>query len=98
MADLVRDASDSLDKICKRLDTPLKGLGDYEDVAKYYHYDVYTVQSRFRTYPDGSSKALILSIMAENPGVTVESFAKVVIKQTRREDVARLLREFDRKG
>ena len=95
LEDLVNDASESLDKICRRLDTPLAGLGNYEDVAKYYHYDVFTVQSRFKISPDGPSKAMISSIIAEHPDVTVESFAKVVVKQTRREDVARLLREFD---
>ena len=95
MEDLVNDASDSLEKICNRLDTQLAGLGYYEDVAKYYHYDVFTIQARFKTSPDGPSKALILAIIAEHPDVTVESFAEVVVKKTRREDVARLLREFD---
>ena len=95
MEHLVNDASDYLDKICKRLDTPLGGLGSYEDVAKYYGYDVFTVQSRFKISPDGPSKAMISSLIAKHPDVTVESFAKVVVKQTRREDVARLLREFD---
>ena len=92
---LVNDASDYLDKICKRLDTPLGGLGNYEDVAKYYGYDVFTVQSRFKISPDGPSKAMISSIISKHPDATVESFANVVVKQTRREDVARLLREFD---
>ena len=95
MENLVNDASDSLDEICKRLDTPLAGLGNYEDVAKYYGYDVFTIQSRLKISPDGPSKAMISSIMAKRPDVTVESFAKVVVKQTRREDVARLLRKFD---
>ena len=94
LEDLVNDASDSLDRICKRLDTPLVGLGNYEGVAKYF-YDVFTVQSRFKISPDGPSKAMISSLIAEHPDVTVESLAKVVVKQTRREDVARLLREFD---
>ena len=92
---LVNDASDYLDKICKRLDTPLGGLGNYEDVAKYYGYDVFTVQSRFKISPDGPSKAMISSIISKHHDATVESFANVVVKQTRREDVARLLREFD---
>ena len=95
MEDLVNDASDSLEKICNRLDTQLAGLGYYEDVAKYYEYDVFTIKARFKTSPDGPSKALILAIIAEHPDVTVESFAEVVVKQTRRKDVARLLREFD---
>ena len=97
LKDLVDDPSDFLVEICKRLDTPLAGLGNYDDVAKLYGYDVYTVQSGFKTSPDGPSKALILSIMSKHPDVTVESFARVVVEQTSREDVARLLREFDRK-
>ena len=97
LEDLGNDASDSLEKICKRFDTPLAGLGNYEDVAKYYHYDVFTIQARFKTSPDGPSKALILAIIGEHPRVTVESFAKVVEKQARRKDVAISLREFDRK-
>ena len=95
LVDLVNDASDSLEKICNRFDTPLAGLGNYEDVAKYYRYDVFTIQARFKTSPYGPSKALILAIIAEYPDVTIESFAKVVVKQTKREDVARLLRKFD---
>ena len=93
LEDLANDPSNSLDEICKRLDTPTAGLGNYENIAKYYGYDVYTV-SEFSTSPKGPSKAMILAIIAEHPDVTVESFAKVVVEQTRRENVARLLREF----
>ena len=95
LEDLVNDPSTFLDEICKRLDTPTSGLGNYENIAKYYGYDVYTV-SEFSTSPKGPSKAMILAIIAEHPDVTVETFAKVVVEQTRRENVARLLREFDR--
>ena len=94
---LVNDASGSLKKICNRFDTPLAGLGNYEDVAKYYDYDVFTIHSQFKTSPDGPSKALISAVMGEHPSVTVENFARVVEKQARRKDVAILLREFDRK-
>ena len=97
MEDLVNDASDSLEKICKRFDTPLPGLGNYEDVAKYYHYDYFTIKARFEKSPDGPSKALILAMIGEHPRVTVENFAEVVEKQARREDVGILLRDFDDK-
>ena len=97
LEDFVNNASDFLEKICKRFDTPLAGLGNYEDVAKYYHYDFFTIHSRFKTSPDGPSKALILAMIGEHSRVTVENFARVVEKQARRKDVAILLREFDRK-
>ena len=96
LENLVNDPSNSLDEICKRLDTPTAALRNYENIAKHYGYDVFTV-SRFSASPDGPSKALILAIIAEHPHVTVESFARVVVKQTSRENVAILLREFDRK-
>ena len=96
LENLVNDPSDSLNEICMRLDLPLLGVGNYEKIARYYGYDVYTV-SEFSTSPKGPSKAMILAIIAENPYVTVEGFARVVVEQTRRQDVARLLREFDRK-
>ena len=97
LEDLVNDPSDFLDMICKRLDTPLAGLGNYEDIAKHYGYDFFTARSRLKTSPDGPSKALILAIIAQHPYVTVESFATVVVRQTRRKDAAGLLREFDLK-
>ena len=31
----LNDSSGSLEKICDRFDTPIRGLGNYEDVAKY---------------------------------------------------------------
>ena len=97
LKDLVHDASDILDEICKSLDSPREGNGYYEDIAEHYGYDVSTLRSIFETSPDGPSKALILSIVAENPYLTVEGFARVVVGKARREDVASLLREFDRK-
>ena len=97
LEDLVNDPSDSLRKICDRFDTSPAGLGNYEDVAKGFGYNVFTARSRFKKSEDGPSKALILAIIAEQPRVTVESFARVVEKQARRNDVAILLREFDRK-
>ncbi|XP_074621209.1 uncharacterized protein LOC141879796 isoform X12 [Acropora palmata] len=97
LGDLCNDSSDFLNKVCESLDAPIPGLGSYEDVAKHYGYDVVKARSRFQTFPGGPSNALILAIIAEHPDVTVESFARVVVKQTRRENVARLLREFDRR-
>ena len=97
LKDLVNDASDFLDEICENLDARTPGLGDYENIAKHYGYKVSTIRARFETSRDGPSKALILAIILKHPDVTVESFAKVVVEQTRRENVARLLREFDRK-
>ena len=57
LKDLVYDTSDSLDEICKSLDTPLAGHGYYKDVAKHYGYDVSTLGSSVETSPDGQSKS-----------------------------------------
>ena len=95
LGDLLNDSSDFRKKVCENLDISIPGLGSYEDVAKHYGHDVVTARSRFQTSPDGPSNALILAIIAEFPDETVESFARVVVKQTRRQNVAKLLREFD---
>ncbi|XP_015772371.1 PREDICTED: uncharacterized protein LOC107350640 isoform X2 [Acropora digitifera] len=96
LKDLVNDPSDFLSEICKRLDTPFPGVGNYEEVAKYYKFDVYTIRV-FKEYQGCPSKALISAIMARYPKVTVEMFATVVAKQASRGDVAERLRAFDRK-
>ena len=97
LGDLYNDSSDFLNRVCENLDTPIPGLDSYEDVAKHYRYDVVTARSRFQTSPGGPSDALISGIIAKFPDETVESFARVVVKRTKRQNVARLLREFDRK-
>ncbi|XP_015772351.1 PREDICTED: uncharacterized protein LOC107350629 [Acropora digitifera] len=97
LGDLYNDSSDILKKVRESLDTPIRGLGSVEDVAKHYLFDVVTVRSRFQTSPDGPSDALISGIIAKFPDETVESFARVVVKRTKRQNVAKLLREFDLK-
>ena len=87
-------SSDHLDEICKRLDARITGVGNYEKVAKYYKFDMYTILD-FEKPPGGPSKALISAIIAKYPQVTVEMFAGVVAKKASREDVAQLLRAFD---
>ncbi|XP_067041690.1 tumor necrosis factor receptor superfamily member 16-like [Acropora muricata] len=96
LKDLVNHPSDYLSEICKRLDTRLTGVGYYKEVAKYYNFDMYTIRS-FKDCPGGPSNELISAITAKYPKVTVEMFAGVVAKQASREDVAELLRAFDRK-
>ena len=96
MKDLVNDPLNYLGEICKRLDIPLKGVGNYEEVAKYYNFDVYTIHA-FKDCQGGPSNALISAIMAKYPEVTIEMFATVVVEQAKRGDVAVLLRAFDRK-
>ena len=57
---------------------------------------MYTIRI-FKDRQGSPSNELISAIMAKYPKVTVEMFAGVVAKQARREDVAELLRAFDRK-
>jgi len=96
LKDLVNDPSDYLDRICKRLDMPITGVGNYKKVAKYYNFDMYTIYY-FEESPGGPSEALISAITAKYPEVTVSMFARAVAKQTSRWDVVDLLMDFDRK-
>ena len=95
LKDLVNHPSDYLGKICRRLDIRLTGVGNYEEVAKYYKFDVYEIHT-FKDCREGPSNALISAIMAKYPKVTIEMFATVVEEQASRGDVAELLRAFDR--
>ena len=96
LKDLVNDPSDYLSEICRRLDTPFAGVGNYEEVAKYYSFDVYTIRI-FKECQGGPSNALISAIIAKYPKGIVKMFAAVVAKQASRGDVAELLMTFDRK-
>ncbi|XP_015760899.1 PREDICTED: uncharacterized protein LOC107340069 isoform X2 [Acropora digitifera] len=96
LKDLVNDPSDYLSEICRRLDTPFTGVGNYEEVAKYYSFDVYTIRI-FKECQGGPSNALISAIIAKYPKVTVKMLAAVIAKQASRGDVAELLMAFDRK-
>ena len=78
------------------MDTPLPGVGNFEEVAKYYKFDVYTTHL-FKDCCEGPSYSLISTITVKYPKLTIEMFATVVVQQASRGDVAELLRAFDRK-
>ena len=84
-----------LRKICNCLDTPMPGVGYYPAVAQYYGYDYYQRVSVFEKHPGGPSRALIESLQAIKPELTVVEFASVVRKETNRNDVGKLLDEYD---
>ena len=89
------DDDNALQEICERLDTPAPGLGHYKAVCNYYEFNHYKIISVFEKRPLGPSRALIEALAASHPGITVEEFATVVEKETRRKDVPKLLRGYD---
>ncbi|XP_067041943.1 uncharacterized protein [Acropora muricata] len=95
LVNLVNDHSDFVENIFEHLDTYVEGTGHYEVVAKYFGFSIYTIKSRFEKADGGSSRAMIEAIVARQPEITVESFAKVVEKKARRRDVTNLLRAYD---
>ena len=95
MVNLVNDHYDLVENIFERLDTYVDGAGHYEVVAKYFGFSIYTIKSRFEKADGGPSRAMIGAIVARQPEITVESFAKVVEKKACRSDVAKLLRDYD---
>ena len=95
MVNLVNDHSDVVENIFQHLDTFIEGAGDYEVIAKYFGFSIYTIKSRFEKSFGGPSRAMIEAIVARHPEITVESFAKVVEKKARRRDVTNLLRAYD---
>ena len=95
LVNLVNDHSDVVENIFQHLDTFIEGAGDYEVIAKYFGFSIYTIKSRFEKSFGGPSRAMIEAIVARHPEITVESFAKLVEKKARRRDVAVLLRDYD---
>ena len=73
----------------------MPACGDYKAVAKFYGFDYYEVKSVLEKSEGGPSRALIESLAASHPDLTVEEFAAVVEEETNRIDVLKLLGEYD---
>ena len=86
-----------LQRICNCLDAHMAGVGNYRAVAQYYGYDHYEIVSVLEKLPGGASRALIESLKAKKPELTVADFASVVRKEAKRNDVVKLLEEYDLK-
>lgn len=79
------------------MDTRVPMLGSYSfrAVAQHYGFNHYKIVSRLEKEDGGPSRALIESLAATHPDLTLEEFAKVVGEKTKRKDVPKLLREYD---
>ena len=96
MESLVHDLSESVEKICRRLDARVRGAGHYEVIANYFGFDLFDIRAMFETSVGSPSRAMIEAIVVRLPELTVEKFARVVEEKAQRKDVARLLRAYDR--
>jgi len=95
LSGLLEKESD-LQKICDCLDASMPGVGHYRAVAQYYGFNYYQAQV-FEKQRGGPSRALIESLQAKKPELTVAEFASVVRKEADRKDVVKLLEEYDLK-
>ena len=84
------------------LDAKVPKLGDYKDVALYYGFNHYQLNSVLgvASYPGEPTRtrALIESLASSHPDLTVEEFATVVDQEANRSDVSGLLRDYDTRG
>ena len=96
LSSLLEKESD-LQKICEWLDTPMPGVGHYRAVALYYGSNHYQIASVFEKHWGGPSRALIEHLTAQKPNLTVAEFSFVVGKIANRNDVVKLLEEYDLK-
>lgn len=78
-----------------RLDARLAGVGCYRAVAQKYGFDYYKINSSLEGHVRGPTTALIESLAASHPKLTVQEFADVVRVKAKREDVALLLEAYD---
>ena len=95
MESLIHDLSDSVEKICLRLDTRIQGAGHYEVIANYFGFNLFDIRAMFGTSVGSSSRTMIEAIVVRRPELTIEEFARVVEDKAQRKDVARLLRAYD---
>lgn len=91
----LQDSESYLKKVCNRLDREKPGVGDYHSVCSHYDIDDDTVVAAFDKYPAGPSRALLESLTALDPQLTVAEFARALRKIAKRADVAELLEEYD---
>ena len=84
-----------IEGICEALDSRFKLLGNYKEVARHYGFNIYQIKQLETS--DGPSRELIEWLACYHPDLKVEEFASVVKNNTKRNDIAQLLREFDRK-
>ena len=96
LSSLLERESD-LQKICECLDTPMPGVGHYRAVALFYGFSHYQIVSVFEKQRGEPSRTLMESLQAKKPELTVAEFASVVRKEANRNDVVKLLEEYDSK-
>ncbi|XP_022807483.1 netrin receptor UNC5C-like isoform X3 [Stylophora pistillata] len=72
------------------------GLGDYRNVCSHYDIDRDTVTTDFKDHEAGPTGALLEYLAAKHPQLTIAEFASVVRETTKREDVSKLLEEYDK--
>jgi len=91
------DDEPSLQAISECLDAPLKGAGSYRAVAQTYGFKHCKIHSVLETDVRGPTTALIESLTASHPKLTVQEFADAVRVKAKREDVALRLEAYDSK-
>ena len=73
----------------------MPGVGNYRVVALYYGSNHCQITSVFEKHWGGPSRALIEFLKAKEPELTVAEFASAVRKKANRNDVVKLLEEYD---
>ena len=83
-----------LKEVCVRLDTTMAGVGDYRDVCFHYGIDRNKI-ALYERHGDGPSRTLIEYLAATHVHLTVADFVGVVRNVAERDDVAKILEEYD---
>lgn len=84
-----------LQTISECLDTTMPGVGNYRAVAQNYGFNHYRISSVLEKNGRGATTALIESLAATQPKLTVQAFTTVVRQKAKRKDVADLLEAYD---
>ena len=77
------------------MDTAPPRCGNYRGVAQRYGFTHHEIESILKPFAGGPSRALIESLAATHPDLTVEEFAAVIEEETKRKDAPQLLKKYD---
>jgi len=90
----LREKEDVLQPICDALDNDKHSCGNFNLVAQKCGYDPDQTAAMKRS-PNGATRALIEALSATKPDMTIQEFIDEAVRPSKRNDVAKLLTDFD---
>ena len=88
------EQEDVLQRICLALDNDKPSCGNFNRVAQECGYSPNEIAALTKS-PNGATRALIEALSARKPDLKIQEFIDEAVKPSKRNDVAKLLTDFD---